>query len=297
MNNKLKDTNVRKKIKLSIFVFLLIILIFFLSINTYAQEFKRVQRESNPFSITFSFSVTSISSSSYVSYSLNPYILCSIFFDKTFDLFFQFPFTFYYNKTYSVDYITDEVTKEESYLFCLDSIIAGFQYTFYTKFINDIYLYFSYPIGIYPVFYKRSSTSVDKTQPEIRFSLGYRATIIADPLLFSVTCSITGYYNIPALINIKEKWTQQYILSCKINLTIVLNSIVSTSFSITPFFILPEITEFDGFCGYELYKTSLSGQINIGIRISENTSFGISIESSLIGYLMPELEIYFTIRG
>ena len=220
-----------KNYKIYFLFSVLFILIILFSINLFAQEFKRVQREAFPYSITFAFSITSLSSASYVTYSINPYIYAVISLTNRFDIFFQLPFIFSYNKSYNVDYITDEITKEENYLISLESIIAGFQYTFYTSTINDIYFYISYPLGIYPIFYIRDSIKTDKVEPTIRASIGYRATIIADPLLFSLTPSITGYFNIPELIESKDKWTQQYVISCKINLTVVLNSIISTSSS------------------------------------------------------------------
>jgi len=279
------------------FSIVLLILILITSVNIYAQQFKRVTRESFPYSITFSFSLTSISSSSYVSYQLNPYIYAVISPISSLDIFFQLPAIFNYNKSYSVDYITEQVAKEESYLFSLSDILLGTQYTFYTRCINDIFFYVSYPIGIFPAFYKRSSIDVNLIEPQVRFSIGYRATVIYDPLLFSITPQITGYYTIPSLIDSKDKWSQQYVLSCKINLTIVFNSIISTSLSLTPNFIIPEITEFEGWTSYELYKMSFSGEVNIGIRLSENISLGLSMESILSGYLLPTYEIYVTIRG
>ncbi|MFN3411505.1 MAG: hypothetical protein ACK4YF_05045, partial [Exilispira sp.] len=73
--------------------------------------------------------------------------------------------------------------------------------------------------------------------------------------------------------------------------------IISTSISLTPNFILPEITEFSGWSSYELYKMNFSGQLIIGIRLSENVSLGLSMESVLAGYLLPTYEVYVTIRG
>jgi len=279
------------------FSLILILLVLIASLEILGQEFKRVTRESFPYSITFSFSLTGISSSNYVSYQLSPYIYAVISPIQNLDIFLQLPMLFYYNKSYTVDYVTEQVTKEESYLFTLSNILLGTQYTFYTKCINDIFFYISYPIGINPAFYKRSSIDVNLIDPKITVSIGYRATVIYDPLLISITPQITGYYNVPSLIDIKESWTQQYVLSCKINLTIVLNSIISTSFSLTSSFILPQIKEFEGWAQYELYKLSCSGEVNLGIRISENISLGLTMDLSLQGYLIPTYEVYVTIRG
>ncbi len=293
MNKKIK------KVLSNLILFYLILAIFFIIFanKISAQEFKRVQRESFPYSITFSFSITSISSSSYVSYQFNPYVYLVLSPIKNLDLFFQVPLLFSYNKTYTIDPFTEEVSKQENYLLSLTDIVAGFQWTFYTYLINDLFFYLSYPVGIYPIFYKRSSFDVSIVDPKITISFGYRATVIYDPLLLSFTPQLTAYYNLPCLVESKESYSQQYVISCKINLTIVLNSIISTTFSITPSFILPEISEFNGFANYELYKMSFSGEIILGIRISENVSLGLSIEANLQGYLLPEYEIYLTVRG
>ncbi|MFN3411508.1 MAG: hypothetical protein ACK4YF_05060 [Exilispira sp.] len=42
---------------------------------------------------------------------------------------------------------------------------------------------------------------------------------------------------------------------------------------------------------------SFNGQLTIGIRLSENVSLGLSMESVLSGYLLPTYEVYVTIRG
>ncbi|MCR4422395.1 MAG: hypothetical protein NUV32_08005, partial [Exilispira sp.] len=77
----------------------------------------------------------------------------------------------------------------------------------------------------------------------------------------------------------------------------VFNSIFSTSISITPTIIFPEIKEFESIDGYELYKYNISGEFVINLRISENISSGLSISSNLTGYLIPTFEMYLTFRG
>lgn len=275
----------------------LFILSSLLSKKILAEEFKRVKRETYPYSITFSFSISCLSSSSSVSYNINPSIYATISPIKNIDLFFQIPLHYSYNKTYNVDLIKEEVSKEESYLLSLTNITAGFQWTFYTRFINDIFFYISCPAGIYPAFYKRSSIDVDLIEPEISVSCGYRLSLIADPLLFSITPKFTGYYIFPELIKSKDKWSQQYSISTKINLTVVLNSIISTSFSLTSSFIFPKIKEFEGWGEYELYKMKFRAELGLGIRISEDISIGLSMDTNLEGYLIPEYNINVTIKG
>ena len=99
------------------------------------------------------------------------------------------------------------------------------------------------------------------------------------------------------LIEEKDDWTQKYSISCEFNLTIVFNSIFSTSISITPAIIFPEINKFEYIEGYELYKYNISGQFNINLRLSENIGSGLSISSSISGYLIPTFEVYLTLRG
>ena len=205
---------------------------------------------------------------------------------------------FSYNKSYTEDLFTEQITKEESYLFSLTDFVIGFQYTFYTYIINDIYLYITYPVGIYPAFYVRSDLDVNITEPNIITGIGYRATAIFDPILLSINPSMIIYFNIPSLIESKDKWTTLLKFSCKVNLTIVLNSIISTSFSITPKFTLPQYYGFfESLTSYELYKLTFEGEVTLGLRLSENLSCGLSISSALTGYLLPSFEFYFTIKS
>ncbi|NMC67226.1 MAG: hypothetical protein GYA61_03275, partial [Spirochaetales bacterium] len=236
----IKKKNIKKlylNIKTILLIFLLLSLIFTSFNKIYAQEFNRVKRESIPYSITFSFSFYYYGSSSFTSYSFNPYIYLNFSILKNLDLFFQIPMDFYYSKSYETRYdeeFNPYIVKSEDYLLSLSSILLGFQYTFYTNFINDLFFYINYPIGIYPIFYKRSSSRIETVSPIVTISLGYRLTFIYDPLLFSMTSKITANYNIPKVIEEKGNWTQKYSLSCKFNLTVVLNTIFSTSISITP---------------------------------------------------------------
>jgi len=98
------------------------------------------------------------------------------------------------------------------------------------------------------------------------------------------------------IVNKEGDWTQSYSIQCKLNLTIVFNSIISTSISITPFFSIPEINKFEGFVDRQLYTYGINGEFGIGIRLSEVTSLGFTISSGLSGYLMPTIEVYFSCR-
>jgi len=295
-----KNIAINKNIKIAFLIFLLLILIFNSFNEIYAQQFNRVKRESIPYSITFSFSVYYYGSSTFTSYRFNPYIYLNFSILKDLDLFFQIPMDLYYSKSYETEYdeqFNPYTIKKEEYLLSLSSALFGFQYTFYNNFINDLFFYVNFPVGIYPLFYKRSSFDVEKPSPIVTISIGYRLTFIYDPLLFSLTPQITANYNIPQLIEEKDDWTQQYSILCKFNLTIVFNSILSTSITITPSIIFPKIKGFESIEGYELYKYSISGEFNINLRISENISSGLSISSNLSGYLIPEFEVYITLRG
>ena len=281
-----------------IIIFLILILLF-IPCNLQAQQFQRVQRETIPFTLTFGLSLYYYGTSSFTYYNINPYIYLDIDITKTFSIFFNIPGVYIHNKAYITTYdeFFNEITSSNiKYAGGIPYILAGVQFTFYTNSINDIFFYFTYPIGSYPAFYFRSSQDIFISGDDINISLGYRLTKIADPLLFSITPQIAASYYFPSLFNKEGDWTQSYSIQCKLNLTIVFNSIISTSISITPYFSIPEINKFEGFVDRQLYTYGINGEFGIGIRLSEVTSLGFTISSGLSGYLMPTIEVYFSFR-
>jgi hypothetical protein len=280
-------------------IFLVILLIFSSSNIIFAQQFQRVQREEVPFTLTFGLSLYYYGSSSFTYYNINPYIYLDIDISETFSIFFNIPAVFIHNKAYVTSYdelFNEIISTNIKYAGGIPYILAGAQFTFYTNSINDIFFYFTYPIGSYPAFYFRSDQDIYISSDNINVSFGYRLTKIADPLLFSITPQIAASYYFPTLFDKEGDFTQSYSIQCKLNLTIVFNNIISTSISITPYFTIPEIREFEGFVDRQLYTYGINGEFGIGIRLSEVTSLGFTLSSSLYGYLIPTIEVYFSFR-
>ena len=94
---------------------------------------------------------------------------------------------------------------------------------------------------------------IDNKEFDSKFS-GYALFIHGkdELLLFSIIPQIAASYYFPALFNKEGDFTQSYSIQCKLNLTIVFNNIISTSISITPYFTIPEIREFEGFVDRQL---------------------------------------------
>ena len=286
---------------------LLLFILSLLFINPYtakAEKFNRVKREE--FKLSFlsglNFNCYRFTNGQY--YYFTPYIYLMFHPVKDFEINLYLPFDINFEKIYKQEQYFDEnmqiQTKEISvfnYYGGLQSISTGFQYTYYTHTINDIYLNISIPTGCFPIFYYRSNTDSTISDGYFSISSGIKSSFISDPVIINYGIGFSLSFKPLFLYGEGNDFYYRIGFNGSFGYTEVLNYILSYFINLKFYFNLPEYKDLFLIKDKELYSFVIYLKAGISINLDENRGLTISLSNSLTdGVLNPYFDVYFSFK-
>jgi len=288
---------------------LFIIIIFIIILNLYpvkikAEGFNRVKREE--FKISFlsglSFNCYRFTNGQY--YYFTPYIYLMFEPLKDFEINVNLPFDINFEKYYKQQQYYDENLELKvkefnvfNYYGGLSNPSIGFQYTYYTNTINDIYLNISIPTGYFPMFYFRNGLENSISEGYFDISGGIKSSFITDPVIINYGIGFSFNFKPLFLYDEGDEFYYRIGFNGSFGYTEVLNYVLSYFINLRFYFNLPEYKELFLIKDKELYSFILYLKFGVSINLDENSSFILSLSNSLTdGVLNPYFDVYFNFK-
>lgn len=198
------------------------------------------------------------------------------------------PFEYDYNEYISAAESASAIAQE----WCggIPDINIGFQWTFYTTCINDLFLNIDIPIGIYPWAYFRNNENMNLSNGYYIVSIGYASTWIWDPILLYL--GVNTDYKFEFNNNIYYQYLK---IGFKIGYTEVINQILCYSVTGRVSIKTPLFKNFEGQSDpLELWLVTFFIKVSAIIRLSDSFSYCLSVETPInTGSLNPTIDMYF----